>query len=500
MVATHIACLTLLVGLVAAYRASIDSVLQRPTGKFKGEIWALLVAGSGGWGNYRHQADVCHAYQILRHGGLPEENIVVMMADDIATYPGNPHPHQIFNRPGGIDVYEGVPVDYRGPDVTAENFLSVLSGREPTVIGTSGKVIKSGPEDRVFVFYADHGAPGILGMPSGPFLYADQLMDTLRAKAQNSGFADMVLYIEACEAGSMFEGMLDDSLDIYVTTAANAHESSWATYCPGMQPSPAAEFTTCLGDLYSVSWMENSDHANLLKETLEKQFEVVKQRTSRNGSYIQGSHVLQFGSLSIDEEPAGDYLGKANTGDGGSDTTEDPAYAETLPQREAELLPLYLAVQAASNGQESQQASAALQEALDARSSVDQGVRQAVSALLAQPPVMNLLQEQYGNVQNLLEKASGGLGVSSGAGEPLIELVVTKSLPMPKGQPLVKDWDCLRGMVAAWEASCGTLDQYGMQYTRTFANLCNIGISSNQLGEVAYAGKPALTLHPQFKR
>jgi hypothetical protein len=41
---------------------------------------------------------------------------------------------------------------------------------------------------------------------------------------------------------------------------------------------------------------------------------VVKQRTSRNGSYIQGSHVLQFGSLSIDEEPAGDYLGEANTG------------------------------------------------------------------------------------------------------------------------------------------------------------------------------------------
>ena len=51
--------------------------------------------------------------------------------------------------------------DYRGPDVTAENFLSVLSGQEPTVIGTSGKVIKSGPEDRVFVFYADHGAPGV---------------------------------------------------------------------------------------------------------------------------------------------------------------------------------------------------------------------------------------------------------------------------------------------------------------------------------------------------
>ena len=67
----------------------------------------------------------------------------------------------------------------------------------------------------------------------------------------------MVVYIEACEAGSLFEGMMTDDMNIYVTTAANAHESSWGTYCPGMVPSPPSEFTTCLGDLYSVSWMEN---------------------------------------------------------------------------------------------------------------------------------------------------------------------------------------------------------------------------------------------------
>jgi glycosylphosphatidylinositol transamidase (GPIT) subunit GPI8 len=27
--------------------------------------WALLAAGSAGWFNYRHQADVFHAYQVL---------------------------------------------------------------------------------------------------------------------------------------------------------------------------------------------------------------------------------------------------------------------------------------------------------------------------------------------------------------------------------------------------------------------------------------------------
>lgn len=46
----------------------------------------------------------------------------------------------------------------------------------------------------------------------------------------------------------------------------------------------------------------------------------------------------------------------------------------------------------------------------------------------------------------------------------------------------------LQGMVSAWEASCGMLDQYGMQYTHAFANLCNIGVSNKQLAEVACFG------------
>ena len=57
-----------------------------------------------------------------------------------------------------------------------------------------------------------------------------------------------------------------------------------------------------------------SDVNDLTVETLEKQYELVKRRTSNNGTYNQGSHVLQFGTLTIDEEPAADYLGSLNTG------------------------------------------------------------------------------------------------------------------------------------------------------------------------------------------
>jgi hypothetical protein len=66
-----------------------------------------------------------------------------------------------------------------------------------------------------------------------------------------------VMYIEACESGSIFEGIMPKDINIYVTTASNAEENSWGTYCPGMEPSPPPEYFTCLGDLYSVSWMED---------------------------------------------------------------------------------------------------------------------------------------------------------------------------------------------------------------------------------------------------
>ncbi|XP_057489382.1 asparaginyl endopeptidase Rep2-like [Actinidia eriantha] len=75
----------------------------------KGTRWAVLVAGSKGYRNYRHQANVCHAYQILKRGSLKDENIVVFMYDDIASNELNLRPGIIINHPQGQDVYAGVP-------------------------------------------------------------------------------------------------------------------------------------------------------------------------------------------------------------------------------------------------------------------------------------------------------------------------------------------------------------------------------------------------------
>ncbi|PHT89366.1 hypothetical protein T459_04479 [Capsicum annuum] len=89
------------------------------------------------------------------------------------------------------------------------------------------------------------------------------------------------------------------SLNVYVTTASNTEESSWGTYCPGMDPPPPSEYLTCLGDLYSVAWMEVSESHNLNKETIKQQYEKVKERTSNFNNYNVWSHVMEYGSKEI---------------------------------------------------------------------------------------------------------------------------------------------------------------------------------------------------------
>lgn len=58
------------------------------------QLWAVLVCGSKGWENYRHQASLYRMYQTLRRG-IPEQRIVTMFYDDIATHADNPFPGKV---------------------------------------------------------------------------------------------------------------------------------------------------------------------------------------------------------------------------------------------------------------------------------------------------------------------------------------------------------------------------------------------------------------------
>jgi len=263
----------------------IASVVLFGVGSTWAANWALLVAGSNGWFNYRHQADVCHAYQILHKNGIPDSNIVVMMYDDLAENKQNPTKGIIINHPHGKDVYHGVPKDYTGSTVTPENFINILLGNKAAMQGIgSGKVIESGPDDNVFVYFTDHGAVGLVAFPSD-VLYANDLNATITTMYTEKKYKQMVIYIEACESGSMLENILLDNINVYATTASNAEESSYACYNDLRRG-------TYLGDCYSVAWMENSDEKKIDEESLYEQYMATKKKTHE-------SHVMQYGDLQL---------------------------------------------------------------------------------------------------------------------------------------------------------------------------------------------------------
>jgi legumain len=43
-------------------------------------------------------------------------------------------------------------------------------------------------------------------------------------------YRELVFYLETCESGSMFKN-LPKNINVFAESAANAKESSWATYC-----------------------------------------------------------------------------------------------------------------------------------------------------------------------------------------------------------------------------------------------------------------------------
>jgi len=424
-----------------------------PSGKYnsKGGLnWVLLIAGSNSFGNYRHQADIYHFYQVVKKNGVPDANIIVFHYDDIANNPENPHKGIVINHPKILtNVYTGVPKDYTGFDVTPTNILAVLAGnasaldcegsKQQPPTHCSRKVIASGPNDDVFVMFDDHGGAGILGMPDRqppvPYLYANDINRVLKAKAAAKGFHQLTFYIEACEAGSIFDGLLPNNINIYATTASNPDESSWGCYCPGMNPPPPQEYDTCLGDLYAVSVTEHADATDESKETLVQEYNYLKLRVSQNGTYDQGSHVMQYGQTSIASEVVATFLGNGNKGTTSklADPTERVGVVST---RDAKLHYFQTRYARATGARK-----VTAKKELEAELAMRFDVENSVASMVAK------------------------------TGHSLEALMASASVPV------TEDWDCFKSSIEHFNMQCVHLGEYGMKFARVFANLCNAGVN-----------------------
>ncbi|THD19960.1 hypothetical protein D915_009081 [Fasciola hepatica] len=112
---------------------------------------------------------------------------------------------------------------FNSQNVTADMFLRVLEGDRK--LKESGlKVLESGPEDNLFIFFTDHEAPNLIVFPSGQV--------------------------------SLFS--------LFTVAGANPTESGWVTFCLDKT------IDTCLGDEFSYNWMTDTDKVPEVAKYLEK--------------------------------------------------------------------------------------------------------------------------------------------------------------------------------------------------------------------------------------
>eukprot|EP00818_Percolomonas_sp_WS_P010683 CAMPEP_0117436788 /NCGR_PEP_ID=MMETSP0759-20121206/1187_1 /TAXON_ID=63605 /ORGANISM="Percolomonas cosmopolitus, Strain WS" /LENGTH=360 /DNA_ID=CAMNT_0005228397 /DNA_START=583 /DNA_END=1665 /DNA_ORIENTATION=+ len=216
-----------------------------------------------------------------------------MHYDDIANSPQNPIQGKVFNTIGGDDVYHDVPKDYVGKDVTAANFMKILSGQDMTGVG-SGKTIKSDSNSNIFVYFADHGSVGLIAMPVGGYLYAKDMYHTISTMHENNKYKELVWYIEACESGSMADRMGYEKLNAYVTTASNPHVSSYACDYD-------SRVKTYLNDCWSRNFLVDTETSDLNSKTFLQQFEILKQKTTE-------SPACAYGDLTIQSEVLANFM------------------------------------------------------------------------------------------------------------------------------------------------------------------------------------------------
>src|ERR1700733_10874230 len=69
-------------------------------------------------------------YRTVKRLGIPDSNIILMLADDTACNSRNKFPGSVYANAGRrLDLYgDNIEVDYRGYEVTVENFIRVLTG------------------------------------------------------------------------------------------------------------------------------------------------------------------------------------------------------------------------------------------------------------------------------------------------------------------------------------------------------------------------------------
>ena len=197
------------------------------------DSYALLIQGSSGWANYRHQADVLNMYQMLRRKGWDDDHIILIISDDLADYSSNAYKGKVSISTYGENLYEGAVIDYSTDSLKVTDIQDIMLGKSsahlPTVLNTSDQT-------NVLVFWSGHGCLAATHKVNG-FVWRDKqgyLTDSdfrslLEQMNSQQRYRKMLLLLEPCYSRNMAI-QARQIPGILAIASASSTESSFADF------------------------------------------------------------------------------------------------------------------------------------------------------------------------------------------------------------------------------------------------------------------------------
>eukprot|EP00899_Mesostigma_viride_P011575 jgi/Mesvir1/20418/Mv12322-RA.2 len=136
--------------------------------------------------------------------GIPDSNIILMLADDMACNPRNRFPGRLFNNVNRqLNVYgDHIEVDYRGYEVTVENFLRLLTGRHHPDVPRSQR-LRTDAHSNVLVFLTGHGGEDFLKFQDQGELETHSIADAFAQMREQRRYNEILFMAETCQAASL---------------------------------------------------------------------------------------------------------------------------------------------------------------------------------------------------------------------------------------------------------------------------------------------------------
>lgn len=136
-----------------------------------------------------------------------------MLADDFACDSRNSMAGTVFNHADrNINLYgDKVEVDYRGYDVTVENFIRLLTGRHHPSLPRS-KRLMSDSGSNILVFMTGHGGDQFLKFQDFEEISSGDLADAFGQMRIKNRYNEILFMIDTCQAATLYERVYSNKI------------------------------------------------------------------------------------------------------------------------------------------------------------------------------------------------------------------------------------------------------------------------------------------------